>query len=204
MIAERPSEENGAAQTGGPTGQETQEIDTSASTQALVDTRPAYFLDFEASSLADTSWPVEIGIARIVDGEVVADSRLIRPHPTWEPEGWSDESARLHGINLELLEADGAPAEEVAAWFRERNVGLAITDNPHFEQRWLIRLLATDPPFPGVELLDYDSYLRMSLPDAAALGRAERARKAAGPAPHRAGPDAARLAGAWLAGMGTP
>jgi DNA polymerase-3 subunit epsilon len=171
-------------------------------TSHLVKTRPAYFLDFEASSLASNSWPVEIGISRVVDGAVVTESHLIKPHPDWEDEGWSVASAEIHGLSRAHLEAEGLEASEVATWFQERNIGLAITDNPEFEQRWLIRLLATNPPFPPVHLLDFDSYVRMSLPDAAAVSRVYRAMDAQGPPPHRAGPDAERLATAWLNGAG--
>jgi hypothetical protein len=46
----------------------------------LVETRPAYFLDFEASSLAANSWPVEIGIARVIHGAVETESYFINPH----------------------------------------------------------------------------------------------------------------------------
>jgi hypothetical protein len=165
-----------------------------------VEERPAYFLDFEASSLAANSWPIEIGIARIVNRVVVSDSQLIRPHPSWEEEGWSPASAEIHGLSRARLEAEGTHASEVATWFKQRNIGLAITDNPEFEQRWLIRLLATNPPFPVVQLLDFDSYVRMSLPDKAAVSRVYRALEQHGPAPHRAGPDAERLARAWLNG----
>lgn len=170
------------------------------STRHLVETRPAYFLDFEASSLATNSWPVEIGIARVIDGVVETESRIIKPHPDWEDDGWSSASAEIHGLSRAHLDAKGQEPFEVAKWFKERNIGLAITDAPVFEQRWLIKLLATDPPFPVVQLLDFDSYVAMSLPEAAAVSRVYRALETQGPPPHRAGPDAERLAKAWLEG----
>jgi hypothetical protein len=37
------------------------------------------FLDFEAASAA--GWPIEVGWAEVVDGEVVTESYLIRPEP---------------------------------------------------------------------------------------------------------------------------
>ncbi|MBJ3764614.1 hypothetical protein ILP92_17920 [Maribius pontilimi] len=99
-------------------------------TRQLVNTRPAYFLDFEASSLASNSWPVEIGIARVVDGAVVTESQLIKPHPSWEEAAWSSESAEVHGLSRSILDAEGLEASEVAKWFKERNIGLAISDAP--------------------------------------------------------------------------
>lgn len=169
-------------------------------TGTLVRNSSAYFLDFEASSLDPEGWPVEIGIARVAEGAVSSESCLIRPHAGWPAEAWSETSARLHGLSLAQLERDGIAAPEAAAWFRDRNDGIAVTDNPEFERRWLVRLLATDPPFPQVRLLDFESYLRLSLPNDAAVARAHAALAAQGPPPHRAGPDAERLARAWAAG----
>lgn len=169
-------------------------------TQSLVDKLPAYFLDFEASSLDEDSWPIEIGIARVRNRKVATDSRLIRPEPDWNPDAWSSASEKIHGISRETLRTAGIEATKVAMWFKEQNTGIAITDNPEFERRWLIKLLGAHPPFPLVRLLDFDSYVKMSLPDAAAVSRCFRALEASRPQPHRAGPDAARLASAWLAG----
>ena len=170
-------------------------------TRYQVRTRSAYFLDFEASSLDAESWPVEIGIARVVEGAVITESRLIRPHPGWNDEAWSESSAAIHGLSRARLDAEGDSAPDVAAWFKERNIGIAVTDAPEFEKRWLVRLLATDPPFPAVQLLDFDSYVRMTLPDAASVSRVYHALEAQGPPPHRAGSDAERLAKAWLNGV---
>lgn len=173
-------------------------------TQTPIRNSPVYFLDFEASSLDADSWPIEIGIARVVDDAVVTKARLIRPHPYWSEGAWSEASAEIHGLSRARLDAEGYDAWEVAAWFKDLNTGIAVTDNPEFERRWLIRLLATDPPFPGVRLLDFDSYLRISLPDAAAVTRAYRSLENQGPPPHRAGPDAERLARAWASGAAMP
>jgi DNA polymerase III epsilon subunit-like protein len=174
----------------------------SNNTELLVQTESAYFLDFEASSLDEDSWPVEIGIAWIEDGSVLCESKLIRPEPDWNKGAWSEASADIHGLRLDVLASDGSKAQDVATWFKARNRGIAITDNPEFERRWLIRLLATDLPFPAVQILDFDSYVRMTLPNAAAVARAYEILKKE-PTPHRAGPDAARLARAWLIGATT-
>lgn len=172
-----------------------------AKTEYLVQTQPAYFLDFEASSLAADSWPIEIGISRVVEGSVVTGSRLIKPHRDWDDAAWSEVSAEIHGLNRALIEAEGADAQMVAKWFKEENNGIAVSDSPEFEQKWLIRLLETDLPFPKVQLLDFDSYVRMTLKEDAAIARVYEALEEQGPPPHRAGPDAERLAKAWLSGL---
>ncbi|WP_170330064.1 exonuclease domain-containing protein [Ruegeria arenilitoris] len=169
-------------------------------TKHLVQSQPAFFLDFEASSLSAISWPIEIGIARVVGGEVVTGSRLIKPHPDWDDAGWSEISAQVHGLSRAYLEAEGDDPQRVAQWFKTENNGIAITDNPEFERRWLIRLLETDLPFPKVQLLDFDSYVRMSLIEEAAIARVYQSLETPGSPPHRAGQDAARLAKAWLSG----
>ncbi|WP_170398792.1 hypothetical protein [Ruegeria arenilitoris] len=170
-------------------------------TQNLVQTQPAYFLDFEASSLSAISWPIEIEIARVAQGKVVTGSRLIKPHPDWDAAGWSDVSAEIHGLSRTYLEAEGDEPRAVAQWFKAENTGIAVTDNPEFERRWLIRLLETDMPFPKVQLLDFDSYVCMTLAKDAAISRIYQTLENAGPTPHRAGQDAARLAEAWLSGF---
>lgn len=157
------------------------------------------FLDFEASGLSMEGWPIEIGIATADGGHVRVASKLIRPHPDWAPEAWDPISAEVHNIGLdELIRAE--EADIVARWTVERLSGrLVIADAPEFDGRWLAMLLATadiDPP----TMLDFDHFVGSRLPDAGvrrvygALDRLD--------APHRAGPDAARLAQAWLAGQG--
>jgi hypothetical protein len=55
----------------------------------MTDLKSALFLDLEACSIHPESWPIEIGIARIESGQVLSDSRLIRPTPGWDLDLWS-------------------------------------------------------------------------------------------------------------------
>lgn len=167
-------------------------------TSNLLRTSPIFFLDFEASSLHPRSWPVEIGIARIDGRAIVSESCLIQPHDSWNRALWAADSEAIHGLPLDRLETEGVPANEAAGWFAKRNVGIGITDAPEFDRRWLARLLSVAPPVPTVQLLDFDSYVAMTVPDA----RVDRVYSYldAFPAPHRAGADAARLAAAVLDG----
>ncbi|WP_458098441.1 transcriptional regulator [Roseomonas sp. WA12] len=97
------------------------------------------FLDFEASSLSEGSFPVEVGWVT-EDGE--AESYLIRPAPEWDE--WSPESERIHGLSRDRLEREGKPVAEVGR--RVLDVlgaeGVVVTsDAASWEQRWLDRML---------------------------------------------------------------
>ena len=71
------------------------------------------FVDFEASRLAEGSWPVEVGLTWHDRGRGHTASRLIRPDPGWSMDLWSHESAEVHGIALDELAA-AEPAADVA------------------------------------------------------------------------------------------
>ena len=153
-------------------------------------------LDFEASSLSEESWPIEIGLSWLEHGEVRTWSSLIRPAPDWAIDDWSPQSASVHGISLsELMDAPSA-TEVAETLFRVIGGRRLVSDAPEFETRWLDRLLraAGRPENPSVEDFDGASFAMF---DGYALDllyeTVERR-----PAPHRAGPDAARLARGWL------
>jgi len=81
-------------------------------------TNDLIFLDFEASSLTPDSWPVEIGLSWLADdGAIESHARLIKPHPTWSMDGWSEDSAAVHAIPYAILEK-GLEASEAVEWFR--------------------------------------------------------------------------------------
>jgi hypothetical protein len=154
--------------------------------------RPILFLDFEASSLTPGSWPVEIGYAWIADGRVETRAMLIAPRADWSMDDWSEQSARIHGIPMAQILA-GADADAVAAEtdaFQHYDV---VSDNPAWDQRWLDRLRADRAP---IRLLGLREAVRMRLDDQAAGAVAQALFRSH--APHRAGPDAARMAEAWL------
>lgn len=153
-------------------------------------------LDFEASSLSEAGWPIEIGLSWLEHGEVRTWSSLIHPAHDWEIDDWSPQSAAVHGISLsELTKAPSATevAETFLQVFGDRRL---VSDAPEFEARWLDRLLRAAgrtevPPiadFDGVSFAMFDGYALDLLYETV-----ERR-----PAPHRAGPDTARLARGWL------
>lgn len=114
------------------------------------------FIDFEASSLLPGSYPIEVAW---VDEGGQGESYLIRPDPEWlMPEAWSRESQAIHGISMDVLMAEGVPAERVAARafevLRPLHV-MACSDQPAFDGFWLDVLLELIdlPPGEGVRLI---------------------------------------------------
>ena len=163
-------------------------------------------LDVEASALLADSWPIEIGVA-LVEGDRITrvEARLIRPDARWDPEAWSDESEALHGIDRATLE-DAPAAAEVAGWLLDLTAGLPVlSDAVAWDQAWLeVLLVAGGRPAPALTLLDFYTTLGTRLrgtPRWAEAAQAARSHLDRTPPPHRAGPDANRLATAWCVAM---
>ena len=159
------------------------------------------FLDFEASALGPRSWPIEVGIARVRNGDVCSEGRLIRPHPNWSVGHWSLASAAVHGITLEQLHDEGHPSDEVAKWLVAELRGIGVSDAPEFERRWIGRLWDLLVPRPPLVVLDFDVLLAATIPNPWMQLRAYR-HLDEHPPPHRAAADAARLAASWQIGEG--
>lgn len=157
------------------------------------------FIDFEASSLDPEGWPIEVGVSWLDGGTVRVYDELMRPDPTWLMTAWSSQSAAVHGISLDQLR-DAAPAAEVAqrvASLLGRHI--VISDAPEFDGRWLRRLLDLLPTPHYIPLVDFDEVAHSRFGPREldwVYETLERLR-----APHRAGPDARRLAKSWAAGV---
>lgn len=152
------------------------------------------FIDFEASSLAPDSWPIEVGLSWIDGGSVHTWSCLIRPHRTWSEAGWSPDSASVHGIKRADLEA--APeaqevAQEVRHWIGRRKV---VSDAPTFDGIWMDRLAQTIGS-TRLRLHDLHELASRTFSGSSLDWFYEGLEKRK--APHRAGPDSRRLAAAW-------
>lgn len=95
------------------------------------------FLDFEASSLADASYPIEVGWV-FEDGR--AETHLIRPAPAWTD--WDRDAERIHGISRTTLETQGTAHEVVAqrmlATLSDHDV---YASAPSWDGKWLSVLL---------------------------------------------------------------
>jgi DNA polymerase III epsilon subunit-like protein len=153
-------------------------------------------LDLEASALGFGSYPVEVGVALIQPAghPIRTWSTMIRPTKAWRNEGlWSPASAGVHGISLDTLQQEGHAVEEVCAWLNALlgSRTIVATDAPRYDQDWLDTLfkaagLEQQFTLYNVEILTADFCSDQHRQLAYMLSRA--------PVPHRAGPDALRVA----------
>lgn len=156
------------------------------------------FIDFEASGLADGSWPIEVGLSWIDKaGRAHSWASLICPAVAWSASLWADQSAAVHGIARADL--DAAPtAAEVAREVMRRSEGMRlVSDAPEFDQRWLDMLLTFGAT--GERLIEDFDEVTLTRFDETTLDWIYEA-LARMPVPHRAGPDSLRMAEAWLRG----
>lgn len=153
-------------------------------------------LDLEASALGTGSYPLEVGLA-LVRGPartIATASSLIRPAEAWLRDGlWSDASAAVHGISLDLAVSLGQAVEQDCDWLNALlgSRTIVATDAPRYEQDWLDTLFKAagrEQQFTlyNFEILTADFSSDQHRQLAYLLSRA--------PVPHRAGPDALRLA----------
>jgi hypothetical protein len=156
------------------------------------------FLDFEASSLSDDSYPIEVGWV-FEDGR--EESHLIRPAPDWTD--WDPMAEAVHHIALERLLAEGTPHDVVAHRVLEvLGPHEVYASAPSWDGKWLSVLLrGAGLPRHAMRLKDTDA---AQLDAARGLGETaadviERARQAAEalPVSHRALDDARRELWIW-------
>ena len=95
------------------------------------------FLDFEASSLAGKSYPIEVAWV-FEDGR--SRSSLLRPTPGWTD--WSADAERIHGISRDRLDIEGAAVAAIAHEMVETLSGHALyASAPSWDGKWLSVLL---------------------------------------------------------------
>lgn len=166
------------------------------------------FVDFEASSLAKDSYPIEVAWV-FEDG--AGESHLIRPAPAWID--WDPGAERMHGISRERLLAEGESHDAVARRVLEALAGHeACASAPSWDGKWLSVLLrAAGLPRHAMRLKDTEAVdldaARALLEDgvapegrdrvAADILETARASIEAEPPAHRALPDAARELKLW-------
>lgn len=114
------------------------------------------FLDFEASSLSEQSYPVEVAWV-FEDGR--EEAHLIRPAPAWVD--WDPVAEAIHGIDRATLERDGTPHDIVA---QRMVAGLSGHDlrasAPSWDGKWMSKLLrAAGLPRRSLRLADSDDAL---------------------------------------------
>lgn len=157
------------------------------------------FLDFEASSLCEGSWPVEVGLSWIAtDGKILTREWKIRKEPDWSEDAWSAASAKIHGISRASLEhamAAGDVAQQLATAAEGMTV---VSDAPKYDEYWLKCLFRAGSE-ETFSLGNFHS-LAVSKFSEQELDWVYEELERIKP-PHRAGPDSARLARAWRKGL---
>ncbi|BBC73912.1 transcriptional regulator [Altererythrobacter sp. B11] len=95
------------------------------------------FLDFEASSLSERSYPIEVGWAFAEGG---GENHLIRPAPGWEE--WDPAAEAIHHIPRDELLERGTPHDAVARRMVEVLSGHDLyASAPSWDGKWLSALL---------------------------------------------------------------
>ncbi|HET9161035.1 MAG TPA: DUF1810 family protein [Caulobacteraceae bacterium] len=167
------------------------------------------FLDFEASSLGDDSYPIEVAWV-FEDG--CEESHLIHPASDWSD--WDPAAEAIHGIDRTRLVAEGEPLEAVAQSMLQALGGHTLyASAPSWYGKWLSVLLrAAGFPRHALRVRNSDEALmeaaRRGLvsaapsidPEAAAITLVETLRREASKQPpaHRALADARRERELWL------
>ena len=115
------------------------------------------FLDFEASSLAKLSYPIEVAWV-FEDGR--EESHLIRPAAQWTD--WDAAAEAIHHIPRARLEAEGTPHDVVARRMIETLTGHELfASAPSWDGKWLSALLrAAKLPRHALRLRDTEDAQR--------------------------------------------
>jgi hypothetical protein len=114
------------------------------------------FLDFEASSLAKNSYPIEVAWI-FEDGR--SEAYLILPAPAWTD--WDEGAEAVHRIPRAELVAKGTPHEVVAQRMLEALAGHTVyASAPSWDGKWLSTLLrAAGMPRHALRLKDTEEAL---------------------------------------------
>jgi hypothetical protein len=163
---------------------------------------PLVLIDFEASSLSTESYPIEVGVAIATgpDEPIETWSSLIKPDKAWLAGGdWDPDAQKVHHITAASLNG-GLSANEVALHLNRLlgPVGHAYCDGGHYDGFWLKQLYKAAGIAPAFALWDIAGLFMLERH----LFRSFGAILAESVAPHRAGPDAARLCAALVKVLG--
>lgn len=163
---------------------------------------PIVTLDFEASSLTDRSYPIEVGVSRWSgpDMPIMWWSTIILPHPDWmRSADWSLQAQEVHGIRREEL-AGGMKAHLVIGRLDDIvRDSLAFCDGGINDSFWMRRLSQAAGRSPDFALGDLDA-LMISLPPH--MQQRAETWLSRNPVEHRAGADALRHMNMIAAAMG--
>lgn len=155
---------------------------------------PLHVIDFEASSLEPSGYPIEVGLATCTGAErpVQVWSSLIIPTPDWSAHGhWSVASAKIHGLRGRDLAAGLSPLQVATALNAAIGMnGIAWCDGGPYDAQWAQKLYRAAGIAPVFVLADWHRLILTLGKRAASRATAWLDRT---PAVHRAGPDAEQL-----------
>jgi len=118
-------------------------------------TYPIITLDFEASSLAAKSYPIEIGIAKW-DGPghpILGWSSLIAPPKEWSTnDSWTDHAQSVHKIKPEDLNSGLNPSQAMEIANQICGTGIVLCDGGKHDAFWMSRLVQSSMIRPTFKL----------------------------------------------------
>jgi hypothetical protein len=155
---------------------------------------PFYAIDFEASSLSEKSYPIEVAWG---NSQASIKSRLINPKniPNWVE--WDHSSEAIHGIKRdELLKLGISPNVVAKEMVKDLSGKLVLADGGSHDVKWKNRLLAvTKYKEDIITITDYNWYclemlntLKVSAPSVHFLAARDKFEES-NPRPHRAAGD---------------
>lgn len=122
------------------------------------------FIDFETSSQSTGSWPIEVGLATIVDNETRVWGNLIRPSARWNINDWNPGFQKSHGIEFEDLQKAPVPADVVGQLLmRMKPYDCTAYARQSETASRLVELLLPDHTiYQQIKILSIDDLLRKS------------------------------------------
>jgi hypothetical protein len=103
---------------------------------------PPAFLDFEASSLASASYPIEVAWS-LPDPDGSIETHLISPASIERWSDWSPKAERIHGISQAWLRSEGKAPQWICERINTQLAGMTVyTDDPDYDRVWLTELFS--------------------------------------------------------------
>jgi len=146
------------------------------------------FLDFEASSLASNSYPIEVAWS---DGDGRLEAHLIDPSSVSAWTDWSDESQAVHGIRRDTLVAEGRDPGWVCDRLSAEAGGQKLySDAAPFDRAWLVELFrGAGRSRPSIRVASIQALPELARLDDATLARLQHQARLLAGGQHRAGKD---------------
>lgn len=117
-----------------------------------------WVIDFEASGLTRSSYPIEVGITN----GVINYSSLIKPMIHWSH--WNEEAESIHRITLDSIRSNGKDPLQVAIDMNSfLNTSIIYCDNIHWDRFWLNVLFSDNGLSPTFKILDIQDIIKTDL-----------------------------------------